>query len=1071
MSPLPASAPSRPIPAKPLQLALRRLASLALDTLAFSLTAVAVTGFVISLGRREIARDLILLYFQEHGIEAHIDIDQVNVAGLSGSLRLGPASHPDLEIEKFEIAFARGAASGSSSPGKLIDSVLLVRPRIGLILRNGQLDFASLDPLIKILSQPSDRVQGPITQPDIQVVGALVSLQTENGPLRIRLSAALKGSRLLSLEGQVQPFSFTGDGLLLAGSGGPVRARTGEGAITLVASLAIAELVNDNLGLEDAKLGLEASLPYPALDGRRDDQRLQVRAGLKSSAISRGAWVAQDAEVNLRFDGQLQTLGQIRQLRGDISVLGRMAALASDGVEGRGGRFALQGKDLSLSLAADRGLAGRLSGGLGLDQLGLGTSYLEAPHIEVVLSNLAIHQARGEARATADADLTLSADRLVRGGLGLDHLTVHALVPRLAYSSANDGEWPRTVLTGSLSAQTARLETAGKDGPVPFSLADLSAEFSGAVQWRSNGPDLALMVSAKARDDMDLASAQALLGPLAVKAGAPFSEQSKALEAALSDFQIQVPKASLSLQSQGVRISLVRPVQVLTASGARFDLSAQPASPAWAQDLDGNLDLRGDLAARLGESGQDLQASLNAQVHAQPDGTYQIGGHLDLSRLDLAGQKLGLRSAQGEIDLSGDAKGLVTSELVLSTGQLVDLDDERRFEPLSLKGQARFEQGSWRAKVSAATSTGQALAKLSLRHTPMTGLGEAVIEAKDLVFTNPGLQPRDITPLLRSLSKASGRADFSGRFDWTRAASTSSGVLRVQGLNAQTPMGAVSQGHMDVKFTSLEPLATGPGQTLGAQRLGFSPPLTALNGLFSVAPDALILQVGAADWAGGRVWLEPSRLPLDPSRAVTGSLVLDGVDLGQILAASPLADQVKITAIVDGTLPFALKNGAIQISGGQLAARGAGRLSIARTALSGLQTGSATGSGAVTAGPTAPLGGNAIQDFAYQAMENLAFDSLDARIDSLPGARLGLVFHIKGRNDPEKDVPSKIALRDLVAGRAFDKPIALPKGTPIDLTLDTSLNFGDLIKAAQQAFERRAKDEASPTHRSVPVQP
>jgi hypothetical protein len=199
--------------------------------------------------------------------------------------------------------------------------------------------------------------------------------------------------------------------------------------------------------------------------------------------------------------------------------------------------------------------------------------------------------------------------------------------------------------------------------------------------------------------------------------------------------------------------------------------------------------------------------------------------------------------------------------------------------------------------------------------------------------------------------------------------------------------------------------------------------------------------------------------------------VLDGVDLGQILAASPLADQVKITAIVDGTLPFELKNGAIQISGGQMAARGAGRLSIARTALSGLQTGNTSGSGSVTAGASTPLGGNAIQDFAYQAMENLAFDSLNARIDSLPAARLGLVFHIKGRNDPEKDVPSKIALRDLVAGRAFDKPIALPKGTPIDLTLDTSLNFGDLIKAAQQAFERRAKDDASSTHRSVPVQP
>ena len=1071
MSRPPADSPRKPVLAMPLRLAVRRLAGLALDALAFSLAAVAVTGFVISLGRREIARDLILLYFQEHGIEAQVEIDDVNVAGLSGSLRLGPANHPDLDIEKFEITFAKGAASELQDPGQMIGAVHLVRPRIGLSLQNGQLDFASLDPLIKVLSRPTDKTQGPAPQPDVLVDGALVILQTQNGPVTVRLSAALKGAQLLSLDGQVQPFSLNGEGLLLTSSGGPVRARAGADTLRLVVSLAIAELVNDKLGLEDAKLGLEVSLPYPALGTPAADQKLQIRAGLKSSAVSHGAFVAQDTEVNLRFDGRFQTLGQTRQLRGDLSVLGRMAALASDGAEGRGGRFALQSKDISLTLAANRVLAGRLSGRMDLDQLALGTSYLEAPRIELALNNLALRQMGPDTTVAVEADLSLSADRLVRGGLSLNQLSAHALAPRLAYSSANDGQWSRVALTGRLSARGARLETAGKTGPAPFSLADLNAAFSGTGQWRSDGPDLAVMVSAKARDDMDPASARALIGPLAVKAGAPFAEQSKALEAAVSDFHIQAPKAALTLQPQGVRISLVQPVKVLAASGARFDLAGRPGIPAWSQDPDGNLDLKANLTVGLGEGGRDLQASLLGQARTQLDGSYRIGGHLDLARLDLAHQQVGLRSAQGEIDLSGDAKGLANSELVLSAGQLVDLGDQGRFEPLSLKGQASFGQGIWRAKASAATGTGHALGKLSLRHTPASGLGEAVIEAKDLVFANPGLQPRDISPMIRSLSRASGRADFSGRFDWTRTASNSSGVLRVQDLNAQTPVGAVSQGHMDVKFTSLEPLTTGPGQTIGAQRLGFSPPLTALNGLFSIAPDALMLQVGAADWAGGRVWLEPSRLPLDRAKPVTGSLVLDGVDLGQILAASPLAGQVKITATVDGTLPFELKNGTVRISGGQMAARGAGRLSIARTALSGLQTGSATGSAAASAGPPAPLGGTAIQDFAYQAMENLAFDSLDARIDSLPGARLGLVFHVKGRNDPEKDLPAKIALRDLVTGRAFDKPIALPKGTPIDLTLDTSLNFGDLIRAAQQAFERHAKDETPPTNRSVPVQP
>ena len=111
MSRPPADSPRKPVLAMPLRLAVRRLAGLALDALAFSLAAVAVTGFVISLGRREIARDLILLYFQEHGIEAQVEIDDVNVAGLSGSLRLGPANHPDLDIEKFEITFASKRAA------------------------------------------------------------------------------------------------------------------------------------------------------------------------------------------------------------------------------------------------------------------------------------------------------------------------------------------------------------------------------------------------------------------------------------------------------------------------------------------------------------------------------------------------------------------------------------------------------------------------------------------------------------------------------------------------------------------------------------------------------------------------------------------------------------------------------------------------------------------------------------------------------------------------------------------------------------------------------------------------
>ena len=90
---------------------------------------------------------------------------------------------------------------------------------------------------------------------------------------------------------------------------------------------------------------------------------------------------------------------------------------------------------------------------------------------------------------------------------------------------------------------------------------------------------------------------------------------------------------------------------------------------------------------------------------------------------------------------------------------------------------------------------------------------------------------------------------------------------------------------------------------------------------------------------------------------------------------------------------------------------------------------------------------NAVQDFAYQALENLAFEALDATVDSRPQGRLGMIFHVKGRNDPPVDRPATIAVTDLIKGKAFDKPIPLPKGTPIDLTLDTSLNLDELLSA------------------------
>jgi hypothetical protein len=76
-----------------------------------------------------------------------------------------------------------------------------------------------------------------------------------------------------------------------------------------------------------------------------------------------------------------------------------------------------------------------------------------------------------------------------------------------------------------------------------------------------------------------------------------------------------------------------------------------------------------------------------------------------------------------------------------------------------------------------------------------------------------------------------------------------------------------------------------------------------------------------------------------------------------------------------------------------------------------------------------------------------------------------VLFHVKGRHDPPTEQHARIALSDLIAGKALSKPLPLPSNTVIDLTLDTSLNFGELMRGLEQAW----RDSLTPAH-SAPVQ-
>jgi hypothetical protein len=172
-------------------------------------------------------------------------------------------------------------------------------------------------------------------------------------------------------------------------------------------------------------------------------------------------------------------------------------------------------------------------------------------------------------------------------------------------------------------------------------------------------------------------------------------------------------------------------------------------------------------------------------------------------------------------------------------------------------------------------------------------------------------------------------------------------------------------------------------------------------------------------------------------------LQMEGVQLHDLVQASPFGDRVSLDAKVTGRIPFELAGEKARVAGGELHAIAPGRLSINRAALSAV---SAEGAVQAPGQPAAaPADTGVMTDFAYQALENLAFDKLTASLATQPDGRLGVLFHIVGRHDPPQHQEITLSWLDLIRRKFLDKKLPLPSGTEVDLTLDTTLDLDDLL--------------------------
>jgi hypothetical protein len=661
-------------------------------------------------------------------------------------------------------------------------------------------------------------------------------------------------------------------------------------------------------------------------------------------------------------------------------------------------------------------------------------------------------------------------------------------------------------------------------------LTRLAAQAKGRLDGPLSRPALTLSGSAAADSGVSGPDAERLAGllpdPADARAAAlalrTFDLRAPAFALILSDGRtlLTLPRPITLTAGNGVQAQITAPGGPLLDAGgnqARGGVAAslgggglpnlRLAAPDW-RSVDGTL------TARLAIAGDHIDIAPLEGLAGQIEGQAQLAGaHFNLTLSDcrplsatrirvgatpLSGPKLTLCPGTGPLlavddgawtasagfrDLTvalddaratvADGAGSLTAEgrgaplraqIRLDQGVLRDAAETRRFNPIRADGRLALSGGIWTGTLDAATPVGQPLGQITVRHDVARAKGRAEINASKLTFAEGGLQPGELSPMAAWATQASGLASFTGLFAWDADGMTSQGRLTAQGLDFTSPVGFVATLDGTVDFTSLSPLVSAPAQTLKIVRIESLVPLEGVAAAFSLGADALHIASAAFAAAKGRVSIEPIDVPLDTDKPIRGVIVVEHLDLGALIAASSLVEKIQLDAVVDGRLPFDYGPKGFRFLDGHMGAIQPGRLTIARGALTQVQAGEATAPGA----PLPPV--NAIQDFAYQAMENLAFETLEAGINSTDQGRLAVLFHIKGEHDPRVAEKAKVGLMDLLRGRAFNKRIALPAKTPVNLTLDTSLNFDELLQAWRRAYKGEDTSATEPA-RSAPVQP
>lgn len=1026
---------------------------------------------LLYLNRRAAARQLLIGWLEQQGVEADMQIERVEIDGLVASIRIGDPARPDVTIERVEVDYAVGAPWSKAGLGVTPSRIRLVRPVLRASVRGGELTLGSLDPLIEKFTGRPPRPDS--RAPLVLIEGARVRLDTDYGPTNILGDARVDDGKLMRLAARMPATAFKSGEAEARGLQATLDLTTTGDRIAVRAAAAAEGMTLPGVAGRTLSLTLAGNLPYPDLKQRRGDGRTRIDATLTAARLSSGETSAREVSARLDFDGQAAGWIERFTLTGAPGLDVRSASVDAPGAAASGVRLRLDGGRATLTRDAES-VGWRVEAPASVTAARAGATGVEASGLAVSSRRLVVGGRDGAMEATGP--VALDAARLAWGDLVLNGASGRADVDLVAAQGV------RLTATGSLAARRGAWPLFGPAGPddVP-ELAGMKRALS-AFAVEVPGFDLAVgpggsRLSLTRPASLRPANGGVLtLRPTATPIFSAARGQAGGGALGLTSTRGRgLPEAAFSI-----------PEWRLTPTGFTAVLDGRATLDfGLAQGI--ALDTRGALTSSNGrvtyvaagcgpvtvdrlELGENDVATLTGQVcpasrplAAIADGRWRSDGVVRGFDADAPFLALAFRDIAGGFTALGGPSG-ITLDARVDSAAVVDATTPRRFNPLTATGSARMSGEDWTGAFDLARN-GTGLGRLTLDHDGGTGVGGLTIEAPSIVFSEGGLQPDDLSPTAGQFvgSPAVGSVAFQGRIGWLADGEGSSGgVLTIPGLDFVSPAGPVKGLRGTVEFTNLAPLTAAPGQRLTADQLDSVAPLTDIEVTFGLDKAGVTIQGGDLALASGRVSIEPFTVPLDPNQPITGVIVLDRVQLGEIISGAGFGDKVDLDAVVSGRLPFtSSREGGVRITGGTLAAVEPGRLSIAREALTDLEAGGG--------GEAVPP--NTVQDLAYQAMENLSFDLLSAEVNSLDEGRIGVLFRIRGRHDPPQRQELRVSIADFISREFLNRPLPLPSGTGIDLTLDTTLNLNQLVGDLLELNRARDGRPTAPPAAPFPDEP